>query len=138
MKYSKILNIISFLAILLYSSISFSSGMSAISVSGKFLKARTSISITSGGTQFDTNIVIPYGRLTRYILEIPDYTNDSTTTLSIIDTNSVVIYQSPSYNDNSNYSIPVDIELSGSYTVRLTLNTAPGNDTTVYLSFLGF
>jgi hypothetical protein len=89
---------------------------------------RTAVSIAATGTTFDTTVAKYEGVITRYILEVPNYTNDVTTTLSIIDANSVTIFAGAAHAKNANYSIPVDVEVDGSqtYTLRLTLSGAAG------------
>jgi hypothetical protein len=103
---------------------------------------RTAVSIAATGTTFDTAIeVYPYSnvgaRATRYILECPDMTGNGTTTLSIIDANGVMVYAGAAHAENANYSIPIDVELVGVYTIRLTLSIAAGDATTAYITILG-
>ena len=102
--------------------------------------SRTAFSIAATGTTFDTNLIISRGkRATRYILELPNYTTGTpTTTLSIIDANSVTIFTGSAHAENANYSIPIDLELVGLYILRLTLSGEAGGITTAYLTILGF
>lgn len=100
---------------------------------------RTSITIAATGTTFDYTISTGGARITRYILELPDYTTGTpTTTLSIIDVNSITVFTGAAHAENANYSIPVDIELIGYYTLRLTLSGASGGATTVPLTLFGY
>ena len=99
---------------------------------------RTSVTIAATGTTFDTTVSKYEGVITRYILELPNYTNTVTTTLSILDPNGVTIYSGAAHAQNANYSIPVDVELDSSqdYTVRLTLSgAAGGSGGTAYFTF---
>lgn len=103
---------------------------------------RTAVAIAAAGTTFDTAITIfPYSNLgaraTRYILECPNMTGNGTTTLSIIDANGVTVYSGAAHEENANYSIPIDVELVGAYTIRLTLSVAAGDATTAYITILG-
>lgn len=92
-------------------------------------------SILAVGTTFDWIGVIFDGNiLTRYVLEVANYTDAVTTTLSIIDANSVTIYTGAAHAENANYSIPVDVELVGTYTFRLTLSAVASGVATDYLT----
>lgn len=88
--------------------------------------ARRPYSIAATGTTFDSTVVFAGKVLTRYILECYDSTGDSTRTLSIIDENSVTIWSGAAHGDAANYSVPVDIELDGTYTFRITLSGVAG------------
>ena len=91
--------------------------------------------ITAAGTTFDKpGVTFDGDILTRYILQCGDTTNDVTRTLSIIDVNSITIYTGAAHADAANYSIPVDVELCGTYTFRLTLSGAAGNIVNDYLT----
>ena len=99
------------------------------------LVPRTPIAIAATGVTFNLALEDICGVATRYILEIPNYTTGSpTTTLSIINANGVTIYTGPAFTEYANYSIPIDIELIGDYTVRLTLSGAAGAETVVYFT----
>lgn len=99
---------------------------------------RTAVTIAATGTTFDTTVNFTNARITRYILEIPNYTNTVTTTLSFINVNSVIVYPTAAHVQNANYSIPIDIELVGTYTMRLTLSGAAGaGGGTCYVTLFG-
>ena len=87
---------------------------------------RKSYAIAAAGTTFDATFNLEGEVLTRYILECYDATNAVTRTLSIIDANSITIWSGAAHADAANYSIPVDIELDGTYTFRITLSGAAG------------
>lgn len=102
-----------------------------------FILPRAAVSIAATGTTFDTTLIAG-ARATRYILELPDYTTGSpTTTLSIIDANSVTVFAGAAHAENANYSIPIDVELVGTYTIRLTLSGAAGGAAIVQITILG-
>ena len=102
-----------------------------------FILPRTAVAIAATGTTFDTTLIAG-ARATRYILELPNYTTGSpTTTLSIIDANSVTIFAGAAHAETLNYSIPIDVEIVGTYTVRLTLSGVAGGATTAYITILG-
>lgn len=100
---------------------------------------RTEVSIAATGTTFNTTLVVSRGkRATRYILELPNYTTGTpTTTLSIIDANSVTIFTGAAHDENANYIIPIDVELVGTYILRLTLSAAAGGIATAQITILG-
>lgn len=99
---------------------------------------RAAVTIIATGTTFDTAIYVNGARATRYILECPNMTGDGTTTLSVIDANSVTVYTGVAHAENANYSIPIDVELVGTYTLRLTLSIAAGGTgATAYITILG-
>lgn len=105
----------------------------------KRILSRTTIAIAAAGVNFDTTLVVSRGkRATKYILECPDMIGNGTTTFSIIDANSVTIYSGASHAENANYNIPIDVELIGTYILRLTLSVAAGGTgATAYLTILG-
>ena len=106
--------------------------------STKVILTRTAVAIAAAGTDFDTALTVTGSRATRYILELPDYTTGSpTTTLSIIDANSVTVFTGAAHAENAKYSIPIDVELVGTYTLRLTLSGVAGGATTANLTVLG-
>lgn len=90
-------------------------------------RGRTSYSILATGTTFDNTFAFKGEILTRYILELYDSTGDKTRTLSIIDANSITVFTGAAHADAANYSIPVDVDLDGKYTFRLTLSAAAGD-----------
>ncbi len=99
---------------------------------------RVTVTIAATGTTFNTTYVMSGFLLTRYVLELPNYTTGSpTTTLSIIDANSITIFTGAAHAETDNYSIPVDIELDGTYTFRLTLSGESGGATSAYLTLFG-
>lgn len=99
---------------------------------------RVTVSILATGTTFDTTITPGNTRATRYILECPNMTGNGTTTLSFINSNSVTVYSGAAHAENANYSIPIDVELVGTYTIRLTLSIgAGGTGATAYFTILG-
>jgi len=91
---------------------------------GKF--PRQAYAIAATGTEFDVTYAVDGNILTRYILECYDSTGNRTRTLSIIDENSVTIFTGSAHADDGDYSVPVDIELDGVYTFRITLSGAAG------------
>lgn len=98
---------------------------------------RTAVTIAASGTTFNTTFTTNGMRATRYILECPNMTGNGTTTLSIINANSVTIYTGAAHAESTNYSVPIDVELVGTYTLRLTLSIAAGDATTAYLTIFG-
>ncbi len=99
---------------------------------------RVAYAIAATGTTFD-HTFDGCGILARYVLEIPQYTNSTiTTTLSLIDSNSVTIYTGAAHTSvtATNYSIPIDIDVYGGYTVRLTLSNVAGGAGNAYVTFL--
>ena len=108
-----------------------------LSQSVDLIMPRTGVSIAAAGNTFDTTLIAG-ARATRYILELPDYTTGSpTTTLSFINANSVTVFTGAAHPENANYSIPIDVELVETYTVRLTLSGVAGGATTAYITILG-
>jgi hypothetical protein len=99
---------------------------------------RTAVTIAATGVTFDVTFVTQGMRATRYILECPDMTGNGTTTLSIIDANSVTVYSGAAHAEATNASVPIDVELAGTYTLRLTLSIAAGGSgATAYLTIFG-
>ena len=91
--------------------------------------------ILAAGTVFNQPALTFDGDiLTRYLLVCGDTTNDVTRTPSIINENGVTVWAGAAHADNANYSIPVDVELVGTYTFRLTLSGAAGNIVSDYLT----
>jgi hypothetical protein len=117
----------------------YSGSAEASGISRKTILARRSITIAATGTTFDVSLTSPGECGTRYILECPDMVGNGTITLSVIDANSKTIYNGAAHAENSTYSIPIDLELVGTYTLRLTLSVAAGGTgATAYLTILGF
>ncbi len=99
---------------------------------------RTPVYILASGTSFDINIDPGQVRATRLILEVPNYANAVTTTLSFINANGIIVFTSAAHARNANYSIPIDLELVGAYTMRLTLSGAAGGSTLIaYVTLFG-
>lgn len=99
---------------------------------------RTAVSVHKVLTTADVSVTHVGARATRYVLELPNYANTVTTTLSIIDANSVTIWTGAAHAQNANYSVPIDVELCGTYTLRLTLSGAAGGvGGTAQLTVLG-
>jgi hypothetical protein len=99
---------------------------------------RTAVTIAAAGQTFDTTVTVYGARATRYILECPDMTGNGTTTFSIVDANSVTVYAGAAHPENENYPIPIDVELVGTYTLRLYLSVAAGGaGATAYITILG-
>src|SRR3972149_9002126 len=104
-----------------------------MAISRKIL-GRTPIPIIATGTTFDTKVTF-YGEVaTRYILECYNSTGDRTRTLSFIDANLVTVWSGAAHADAGNYSVPIDVELDGDYTVRITLSDVAGDTGTDYLT----
>jgi hypothetical protein len=110
-----------------------------IAGSTRNLVPRKAVSIAATGLTHDTTIGPFSDRATRYILEVPNYsTGTPTTTVSLIDSNSVTVYTGSAHAENANYSIPIDQEVVGTYTMRLTLSGTAGAITTVYFTLQGY
>ena len=105
--------------------------------SAKILKERTGITIAASGTSHSATKGSIQGHAALIDLEIPNFTNDVTANLSILDANSVVMKQTGNYNRNYGYAVIVDIPLSGTYTALITLSGASGGATTVYYTIYG-
>lgn len=99
---------------------------------------RTAYTLAAAGTTFDKTLSTGGCRVTRYLLECPNMAGNGTTTLSFIDGNSVTVWSGAAHAEEANYSIPIDLELVGTYTVRLTLSIAAGTATTGYLTLYGY
>lgn len=96
---------------------------------------RKAIAIAATGTSFTTTITYK-GVLTRYLLECFDATNAVTRTLTLVDENSITIFTGAAHADNGNYSVPIDVEIDGTYTVTITLSgAAGGSGGTDYITF---
>lgn len=61
--------------------------------------------------------------------------NSITFTLSLVDANNVTIFTGAAHAENGNYSVPIDVEIDGIYTVKLTLSNAAGSTGTAYVTF---
>lgn len=103
----------------------------------KEILKRTEVKIAAAGTTFDTEIFPDNVRATRYVLEVANYTDDVTTTLSFLNKNGVTVFTGAAHARNANYSIPVDIELVGKYTARLTLSAAASGVASDWITLLG-
>ena len=99
---------------------------------------RTTYALAATGLTFDKKLSTGGCRVTRYLLECPNTSGGGTTTLSFIDGNSVTIWSGAANAETANYSIPVDVELVGTYTVRLTLSATADVAATAYLTLYGF
>ena len=75
------------------------------------------------------------GVLTRYLLEVPDLTGNWTTTLSLVDENSIIIFTGAAHAESGNYSVPIDVEIDGTYTVTLTFSGTATAGENLYLTF---
>ncbi len=95
---------------------------------------RTAYAIAATGTTYDASFTFGGNVLTRYVLECYDATNAVTRTLSIIDANSITVWSGSAHADASKNSIPVDVELCGTYTFRITLSGVAGGTGTDYLT----
>jgi len=82
-----------------------------------------------------TGTIKDIGVLTRYLLEIPNLTGDWTTTLSLKDANGIVIFTGAAHTENANYSVPIDVEIDGEYTVTLTFSGTATAGELLYLTF---
>ncbi len=98
---------------------------------------RTAITIAAAGLTHDTTTTIFHSRATRYILTCPDMTGNGDTTLSIIDANSKTVWSGAAHPETATYSVPIDVELVGAYTLRLTVTIAAGDAATAYLTIQG-
>ena len=74
------------------------------------------------------------GVVTKIIMELCNYTNTITTTLSILDDNGITHYGGAAVVQNANYVIRLDEDLSGTYTIRLTLGGASGGNGTDFVT----
>ena len=83
---------------------------------------RRGVSILTSNLNADTAFIFEGEVLTRYLLECFNDPNASARQLIVLDENSVTIYSGPTHSNNGNYSVPVDIELDGNYTVRIALS----------------
>ncbi len=99
---------------------------------------RTAYTLAATGTTFNKLLSTGGARVTRYLLECPNMVGDGTTTLSFIDGNSITVFTGSAHAENTNYSVPVDLKLVGTYTVRLTLSAAASTATTGYLTLYGY
>lgn len=105
---------------------------------------RTGIAIAASGTSFTLTFTTDGAKVSRYIIEIPSYTNTVTTTLSFVDAHSVAVFTGSALAKGANYSVPIDtaasfqpVDLVGTYTITLTLSGASGSVGTVYLTLFG-
>ncbi len=103
---------------------------------GKILQ-RTAVALATGSLTFDTTYVTKGVRVTRYVLECPNMTGNGTTTLSFIDANSKTVWAGAAHPENATYSVPIDVELAGTYTIRLTLSLDCTDPATAYLTLYG-
>ncbi len=109
------------------------------SPSVKTILARTAKTINAGDLTFDIAFPSTPGvRVTRYILECPNTLGGGTMTLSFIDVNSIPVFTGAAHAENTNPSIPIDVELIGAYTLRLTLSVVAGDVTTAHLTLQGY
>jgi len=108
-------------------------------IGAKLILPRATVTLAQAGTTFDTVVSSPGARATRYVMECPNMTGNGTSTLSIVDANSVTVYTGAAHPETVNYSIPIDVELVGTYTFRWTLSIATGDVGGVagYLTVLG-
>jgi len=100
------------------------------------LLERTTISVDATTLTYDTTVDTKGTGVifSHYVLEVANYTNAVTTTLSIINANSVTVWTGAAHDENANYSVPTDVDLKGSYTFRLTLSGVSGGTGTDYLT----
>ena len=93
----------------------------------------------AGGTTALTFTMEGRGVLTRYILELPIMASAPTITLSLVDENSVTIFTGAAHASSAgalaNFSVPIDVEINGKYTVTLTPSGSSGTVATIYLTF---
>ena len=60
------------------------------------------------------------------IVELPDWTNNSTATLSLINSDSKTLYSISALAENATYILLVERPFHGTNTVKITLSGAPG------------
>lgn len=93
----------------------------------------------SGGTTALTWTLQGRGVLTRYLLELPIMASTPTITLSLVDENSRTIFTGAAHASSaaavSIYSVPIDVEIDGKYTVTLTPSGNSGTAATIYTTF---
>lgn len=97
-----------------------------------------SCSITSGGATDNTAYtVLKSVRLTRYVVNVPNYTNDVTTSLKVVKSDgTTIVYTGAAHSRNATYSVPVDVELFPTDIIRLSVSGdigAGANGVTGYL-----
>lgn len=92
----------------------------------------------SGGTTPLTWTLQGRGVITRYLLELPIMASTPTITVSLVDENSVTVFTGAAHASSagalSNYSVPIDVEINGKYTVTLTPSGNSGTVATIYSS----
>ena len=99
---------------------------------------RAAITIAAAGLTHDTTTTRLNALATRYILECPNMDGNGDTTFSVINANGKTVWSGAAHPENATYSVPVDFELVGAYTLRLTVTIAAGTAATAYLTILGF
>lgn len=102
---------------------------------------RKSLAIAqSGSTTPLTFTLRGRGVITRYLLELPIMATTPTITLSLVDENSIIVFTGAAHTSSasalSNYSVSIDVEINGKYTVTLTPSGNSGTAATIYLSLL--
>lgn len=111
----------------------------------KLVETRVSVAVAATGTSFTSRYTNDDAKgMVKYaVLTVPTYTNDVTTTLSIVDTYSQTIYTSAAVSRTTSTAVvlpasgtsttsPFPIEPG--YTVTLTLANVAGNAVTAYLT----
>lgn len=109
----------------------------------KVVLARTTIPILATGQTYDVTVApeSPGSRATRIVYETCDNTNNVTFTLSVLDPNGVILWQSAAYAEATLNPPIVDIELINgyTYTFRTVLSgVAGGLGCNAYLTVLGY
>ena len=132
------LSILVFLFILMFALSSSAQNYPYVQMRTYDILPRTAITIAAAGVTHDITTTRLNALATRYILECPNMDGNGDTTLSIIDANSKTVWSGAAHPETNTYSVPIDFELVGAYTLRLTVTIAAGTAATAYLTILGF
>jgi hypothetical protein len=88
---------------------------------------------TTAATTITTTITYK-GVLTRYLLVTPDLTGNWTSTLSFVDADSKTIFTGAAHAESGTYSVPIDVEIDGTYTVTITFSGTATAGEVLYLT----
>ena len=91
------------------------------------------INVAASGTQFDSEAVKLRGIITRLIVVVPNFTNNITVAISILNDIGDTLYSVSGLSKNATHNMAIDIEAVGNLIFRANLSGDAGSAGTIGL-----